>query len=93
MPTRVPIILRRRGKYRFPGESCAVHRTHGHIIGDVDIASAAELIACGAADLFVGKIPSSAEFLAQDHPQSRAMRSLQRRQQEEALVRHFISQP
>jgi hypothetical protein len=70
MPTHVPIVLRRRGKFRFPGESCAVHRTIGQVIADVDTQTAAQLICDDIADLFVGKLPSDATYLDRNHPQS-----------------------
>jgi hypothetical protein len=93
MPSHVPIRLLRRGKYKLcPADGRGVHRTIGQIIGDCPIDIAAELIAAEVADLHTGAIPSSAEFLAKDHPQSSYMRGLQRRQQEEALIRNFISQ-
>jgi len=52
------------------------------------------LIACGAADLFVGKIPSSAEHLDPSHPNSMHQRGLRRRAERDAMIRNFIaSQP
>jgi hypothetical protein len=92
MPTHVPIILRRRGKFRFPGESCAVHRTIGQVIVDVDTQTAAQLICDDIADLFVGKLPSDATYLNRNHPQSDYQRALRQRQDQEALIRHIISQ-
>jgi hypothetical protein len=92
MIKHVPLVLRMRGKYRFPGEACAVHRTSGEIIADVDTATASELIANGIADLFVGDIPSDATFLNPQHPQSDYQRSLKRRQEQETMIRSILNQ-
>ena len=94
MPTHVPIVLRRRGKIRFPGESCAVHRTIGQVIADVDTETAAQLICDDVADLFVGEIPSDATYLDRNHPQSDYQRALRQRQDQDRLIINFItSQP
>ena len=91
MPTHVPIVLCRRGKFKFPSEACAVHRTIGQVIADVDVQTAAALIARGDAALFVGSIPGSAHYLDQTHPQSISQRSARRQAEQDFLVRNIIA--
>jgi hypothetical protein len=51
---------------------------------------AAELISCGAADLHVGRIPSSAEFLQEGHPNSRLEQSIRQRAERDAMIRNYF---
>jgi hypothetical protein len=94
MPSHVSLILRRRGKYKLSShDGRGVHRTFNQIIADVDIDTAAELIACGAADLFVGQIPASAEWLDPAHPNSRQQRALRRQAEQDFLIRCAMNAP
>ena len=95
MPSHVPIRLLRRGKFRLcEADGRGVHRTINQVIGDCPIKVAAELISIRAADLHVGPIPGSAEFLDPRHPQSLCQRARVRRAEQDRLIQNFIaSQP